>query len=152
MSVKTKKNKAKPKRNKTRKNKVSRRVLEMWKDPSSVWGKNKPLEKFWRSLASGKYVVVVYKNGNHKYIDLPNPNTEKSKDLFNEFDANSDIIAVLSSSLSQDAYEIYLYPKAKDHSVEYVIKNYKKFFKSMGPPSKDRLEGTPLMKKVRVPL
>ena len=30
--------------NKTAK-KVSKRVLKMWKDPTSVWGKNKPLEK-----------------------------------------------------------------------------------------------------------
>jgi hypothetical protein len=150
MPVKTKRNKTK--KNKTKKNKPSKRILEMWKDPTSVWGKNIPLEKFWRSLASGKYVVVIYKNGNHKYIDLPNPNTEKSTTLFNEFDANPDITAVLSSNLSQDSYEIYLYPKARDHSVEYVIKNYKKFFKSMGSPSKDRMERTPLMKKVRVPL
>jgi hypothetical protein len=96
-------------------------------------------------------VVVIYKNGKHKYVNLPKPNTEKSVSLFNEFDADHDIVAVLSSNLSQDAYEVYLYPKAKDNSVEYVIKNYKKFFKSMGAPSKDRIEGTPLLKKVKVP-
>lgn len=123
---------SKTRRNKKMRNKTSKRVLEMWKDPASVWGKNKPLEKFWRSLAAGKMVVVVYKNGKHKYVTLPNPTTQKSKTLFNNFDTNNDITAVLSSSLSQDAYQIYLYPKAKDNTVEYVIKNYKKFFKSMG--------------------
>ena len=46
--------------------------------------------------------------------------------------AGTDIVAVLSAPLSQDAYEVYLYPKAKDKSVEYVIKNYKKYFKSGG--------------------
>jgi len=138
---------------KTKKNRKihNKTAKKHWKEPISVWGINKPLETFWRGLASSKYVVVIYKNGKHKYVDLPKPHTEKSVSLFNEFDANHDIVAVLSSNLSQDAYEVYLYPKAKDNSVEYVIKNYKKFFKSMGTPSKDRIEGTPLMKKVRVP-
>ena len=45
MISKTKKNKKT--RNKTSK-KISKRVLEMYKDPTSVWGKNKPLEKFWK--------------------------------------------------------------------------------------------------------
>jgi len=124
----------------------------MWKDPKSVWGKNKPLEQFWQGLASAKYVVVIYKNGKHKYVKPPNSHTNKSTNFYNELDANKEIEAVLSSNLSQDAYEIHLYPKAKDNSVEYVIKNYKKYFKSMGPPSKDLIEsGRPLMNKVRVP-
>jgi len=147
MQTKTKKTK----KNKKMHNKTSKRVLKMWEDPSSVWGKNKPLEKFWQGLANGKYVVVIYKNGKNKKVTLPNPNTEKSTTIFNEFDSDNDIMAVLSSNSSQDAYEVYLYPRAKDSSVEYVIKNYKKFFKFMGPPSKDRIAGTPLMKKVLVP-
>ena len=157
MAAKTRKNKKEYNKTSSKKvskkvsRKVSKRVLEMWKDPTTVWGKNKPLEKFWQGLASGEYVVVVYKNGKHKYVNLPNPHTEKSTTLFNEFDSNNEIIAVLSSNSSQDAYEIYLYTKVKYNSVEYVIKNYKKFFKSMGSPSKDRIEGTPLMKKVVVP-
>jgi len=141
----------KTKKNKKMRNKTSRRVLKMQEDPFSVWGKNKPLEKFWQGLANGKYVVVIYKNGKNKKVALPNPNTEKSTTIFNEFDSDNNIMAVLSSNSSQDAYEVYLYPKAKDSSVDYVIKNYKKFFKSMGPPSKDRIAGTPLMKKVLVP-
>jgi hypothetical protein len=39
-----------------------------------------------------------------------------------------------------------LYPKAKDFTVDYVIKNYKKFFKGWGV--EDELE---YMKKVMVP-
>ena len=149
MTAKTKK----PKNihNKTAK-KVSKRVLEMWKDPTTVWGKNKPLEKFWQGLASDKYVVVIYKNGKHKYVKPPNSSTQKSTNFYNELDENKEIKAVLSSNQSQDAYEIYLYPKAKDNSVEYVIKNYKKYFKSMGALPKDLIEsGSPLKKKVRVP-
>jgi hypothetical protein len=138
---------ASTRKNKKGRNKTSKKTASMI-EPVSIWGKNKPLEKFWRGLAGSKYVVVIYKNGKHKYVNLPkNPTI-----LFNEFDANSDVAAVLSSNPSQDAYEVYLYPKAKDSSVDYVIKHYKKFFKSMGAPAKDRGEGTPLMKKVLVPL
>lgn len=149
MTAKTRK--TKKIHNKTAK-KISRRVLEMWKDPTSVWGKNKPLERFWQGLASEKYVVIVYKNGKHKYIKPPYSLTDKSTNFYNELDDDKEIEAVLSSNLSQDSYEIHLYPKAKDNSVEHVIKNYKKYFKSTGAPSKELIEsGRPLMKKVRVP-
>lgn len=130
--------------------KVPKKVKETIKKETSVWGKNKPLEKFWQGLASGKYVVVIYKDGKHKYVDLPNPNTQKSKTLFNEFDSNKEIVAVLSSSRSTDTYETDLYSKVKDKSVEYVIKNYKKFFEFMGS-NKNTSEGEPLMKKVMLP-
>jgi hypothetical protein len=126
----------------TRKNKkihkISKRVLQMWKDPTSVWGKNKPLEKFWQGLASGKYVVIIYKNGNYKL--------DKKKISYNEIDVNTEIEAVLTSNFSQDAYEVYLYPKAKDKSVNYVINNYKKYFKSMKP-----IKEMPFHKKIKVP-
>ena len=103
-------------------------------------------------MANGKYVVVIYKNGTNKYVKPPNSLTQKTINFYNELDANKEIEAVLLSNLSQDAYEINLYPKAKDKSVEYVIKNYKKYFKSIGSLHKDLIEsGRPLMKKVRVP-
>jgi len=143
---------AKTRKHKKKRNKTSKRVLEMWNDPESVWGKNKPLEKFWQGLASQKYVVVIYKNGKHKYVPSPKLFTQESTDFYNKLDEDKEIVAVLSSNLSQDAYEVYLYPKAKNKSVEYVIKHYKKYFKSLGSPPKDVMEsGRPLMKKVRVP-
>jgi hypothetical protein len=142
--------KVKTKKNTKGHTKTSKRVSKMREDPMSVWGKNKPLEKFWRGLASGKYVVVIYKNGKHEYVKLPKPRTEKSIKLYNGFDENKEIEAVLSSNLSQDAYEEYLYPKAKDSSVEYVIENYKKYFENM-TPTKNALEGAPLMNKVMFP-
>ncbi len=140
MPTKTRGNKKK-KHNKSSK-KVSKRVLGMWKDPTSVWGKNKPLQKFWESLASGKTVVAIYKNGKHKYLKPPNPGTQKSTNFYNQLYDDPEVEAVLSSDLSQDAYTVHLYPKAKDKSVEYVIKNYKKYFESLGSPS---------MKKLMVP-
>ena len=116
--------------------KVSKRVLAMIKDPQTVWGKAKDLEKFWSSLSSGKNVVFIYKDKSHKYVDLPNRHTKKYKSFFNDLDSDPNVIAVLSSAMSQDAYELYLYPKAKTQSVTNVIKNYTKYFKPINATSK----------------
>jgi hypothetical protein len=103
--------------------KLSERVLKMHKDPQSVWGKNLELEKFWGGLASGKYVVLIYKDGTHEYIILPKRTTKKFQTMFAGFEEDINIVSVLSSNLSQNAYEQSLYPKAKDKTVVYVIKN-----------------------------
>jgi hypothetical protein len=117
----------------------------------SIWGKNKPLEKFWRSLASGEKVVLIQKTGGHKIFTMPTGKVAALK-IFNTFDDDPNIVAVLSSNLSQDAYEVFLYPKAGDKSVEYVIKNYKKFFKSIGPMPADLVaKGVPAQVKVFFP-
>jgi hypothetical protein len=129
---------------KTRKQKISKRVQDMWADPDSVWGKNPALEEFWRSLASGEKVVVITKDKQHKHVKLPNLKTQKYRKIFDEFDADPNIIAVLSSNMSQDSYELYLYPKAKGKTVEQVIASYKKYFKSLGDDT--------FMKKVLVPM
>jgi len=136
---------------KTIKKNKSKRVLEMEADPNTVWGKNRPLEELWESLASGKKVVLIEKGGKHKIFDMPTGKITANK-MYNMFDDDPNIVAVLSSNLSQDAYEVYLYPKAKDKSVEYVIKNYKKYFKSVGPMPKDLVEkGIPAQRKVLFP-
>lgn len=117
----------------------------------NIWGKNKPLEKFWRSLASGEKVVLIQKTGGHKIFTMPTGKVAALK-IFNTFDDDPNIVAVLSSNLSQDAYEVFLYPKAGDKSVEYVIKNYKKYFKSVGPMPADLIEkGVPAQVKVFFP-
>ena len=107
----------------------SKRVLKMEADPDSVWGKNKPLQELWQSLASGEKVVLIEKNGDYKIFTMPTGKVTIRK-MYDSFNDDENITAVLSSSMSQDAYEVDLYPKAKDKSVEYVIKNYKKYFKS----------------------
>ena len=107
----------------------SKRVLKMEADPDTVWGKNKPLQELWQSLASGEKVVLIEKNGDYKIFNMPTGKVTIRK-IYDSFNDDGNIIAVLSSNMSQDAYEVYLYPKAKDKTVEYVIKNYKKYFKS----------------------
>lgn len=116
--------------------KVSKRLLAMYKDPETVWNKAKDLEKFWSSLSSGKKVVLIYKDKSHKYIDVPNRHTKKHKSFFTDLDSDPNVIAVLSSNMSQDAYELYLYPKAKTQTLTYVIKNYTKYFKPINSTSK----------------
>lgn len=129
-----------------------RQTRKASKQAITVWNKNPALERFWGDLASQKQVVVIYKDGTHKYIKLPKRFTEKYKAAFNGFDTDPTIVDVLYSYPSQDAYEQSLYPKAKDKTVEYVIAHYKKYFKPIGPVPKDVIaSGAPLMKKVRVP-
>lgn len=116
--------------------KPSKRLLAMYKDPISVWNKAKELEKFWSDLASGKNVVIIYKDNSHKYSSLPNRHTKKYKSFFTDLDNDPNVIAVLSSAISQDSYELYLYPKAKTQTVDYVIQNYAKYFKPINATSK----------------
>ena len=123
----------------TRTRKVSKRVLEMWNDPDTVWGKNPELEYFWGELASQKKVVLIYKDKTHKYVNLPNRTTKKYKSIMNEFEEDDNVVAILSSNRSQDAYEQYLYPKAKSKSVDYVIKHYNTYFKPILPGDKLRV-------------
>jgi len=119
--------------------KISKRVLQMWNDPNTVWGKNLELEHFWGELASGKKVVLMYKDKTYRYVNLPNRTTKKYKSMLDEVQEDNTIVAVLSSNPSQDAYEQYLYPKAKSKSVEYVIKHYDTFFKPILPGDKLRV-------------
>ena len=53
---------------------------------------------------------------------------ETEEKQYGAFEQDPDIVAVLTSYRSQDAYELHLYPKAKDATVEYVIKHYTRFF------------------------
>jgi hypothetical protein len=117
---------------KLRRRHKSARFLAMEADPDSVWGKNKPLERFWNDLASGRKVVLIKKNGDHEMYTMPKSThdylSEDHANQYETFDKDPDIVAVLTSYRSQDAYELHLFPKAKDATVEYVIKHYKRFF------------------------
>jgi hypothetical protein len=118
---------------KTLKRKKSARVLAMEADPNSVWGKNKPLEKFWQDLASGRKVVLIKKSGDYEMHTMPKSThdylSEDYANQYDQFNKDPNVVAVLTSYRSQDAYELHLYPKAKDATVEYVINHYKKFFR-----------------------
>ena len=108
----------------------------MWNDPTTVWGKNKKLEKFWTDLSSAKKVVLIYKDNTHKSVTLPNITTKKYQLMLDEFRQDPNVLAILSSNPSQNSYEQYLYPKAKDKTVDYVIEHYTKYFKPILPGEK----------------
>ena len=111
----------------------------MQNDPMTVWGKNPELEKFWSKLASGKYVVIIYKDGTNKQVNMPKRFTKKQVSMMADFEKDEEIVAILSSNPSQDSYEVYLYPMARDKTVDYVIKNYKKYFKPIFTGTKLRV-------------
>lgn len=115
-------------------NNKSKKYKLVKEDEESVWGKNKKLEMFWRNLAKGEKVVVIKKNNDYSIITLQK---KKVAEHLSKLNHDPNVVAILSSFMSQDAYELYLYPKAQDSSVEHVIKNYKTFFKAYGTIPKD---------------
>lgn len=124
-------NEAKRKTKKTKKSKVSKRVQAMMDDPANPLGKNPELQAFWQSLASSEKVVLIYKDGSNKIITPPTLGTKKRRVLFESFEADPSIVAVLSSAMSWDAYDRELFPKAKDKTVAEVLASWKKFFKPL---------------------
>ena len=125
------------KRVKTRKStktKKSKRLLKLEKDPESVWGKNKKLEKFWIKLASGKEVILVYTNG--KIVNFTLPKTHPSKsNKYKELENDNTINAIITSAQSSDSYES-LYKKVKNKTPQEIIKNYKKYLTNYGNDDK----------------
>lgn len=120
----------------------------------NVWGKNKRLENFWQHLANGTKIVAIYKDGTYKIIKLPNI-PEKNTEKLIKLTKDPNVKVLLSSFMSQDAYEIYLYPKAKNKTVKEVINNYKTYFKHINPSGsvifKDNPEKNFVFKKMYVP-
>jgi hypothetical protein len=86
-----------------------------------IRNKNKKLYNFWLDLANTKHSVFVYNDKSYKII-RKNIREEQEK-----AEKNNNVIAILDSGPSFDAYR-ELYRKAKNKSVEEVIKNYKKYF------------------------
>lgn len=87
-------------------------------------GKNKPLEKMWKSLSDGKSVIFIYKNGTHKVIKTKTPHEDSIIQKGNE---DKDVKAILTAGNSWDSYR-ELYSKAKQKSVNEVVKHYKTYF------------------------
>ena len=90
-------------------------------DDDIIRNKNKKLYKFWLDLANTKHSVFVYNDKSYKII------RKNIKEEQENAEINNNVIAILDSGPSFDAYR-ELYRKAKNKSVEEVIKNYKKYF------------------------
>ena len=97
------------------------------KNGSKRWMKvieNKKLEKMWKSLSNGKSVIFVYKDKSYK---IKKTKTPHNKNVIDNGINNKNVIAILTASNSYDGYRELL-SKAKNKSVNDVIKNYKKYF------------------------
>ena len=113
------------KTNKTRKDKIitNKEIqnTDMNTDMDTIRNANKKLHKFWMDLADTKHSIFIYKNKSYKIIRKNiREEQEKAED-------DNNVVAILDSGPSFDAYR-ELYRKAKNKSVEEVIKNYKKYF------------------------
>ena len=111
--------------NKTRKDKIitNKEIqnTDMNTDMDTIRNANKKLHKFWMDLADTKHSIFIYKNKSYKIIRKNiREEQEKAED-------DNNVVAILDSGPSFDAYR-ELYRKAKNKSVEEVIKNYKKYF------------------------
>jgi hypothetical protein len=111
--------------NKTRKDKIitNKEIqnMDVNADMDIIRNANKKLHKFWTDLADTKHSIFIYKNKSYKII-RKNIREEQEK-----ADDDNNVVAILDSGPSFDAYR-ELYRKAKNKSVEEVIKNYKKYF------------------------
>ena len=113
--------------NKTRKDKIitNKKIQDMDAntdmDMDTIRNANKKLHKFWMDLANTKYSIFIYKNKSYKII------RKNIKEEQEKAEDDNNVVAILDSGPSFDAYR-ELYRKAKNKSVEEVIKNYKKYF------------------------
>jgi hypothetical protein len=116
-------------------------------DPA-CWGKNKPLEDFWKELSSHLSVVAVYKGT--KPYDIMAPVTV---DQLHALDADPRVVAILTSHPDvRDAYETLVYPLAKDKTVDYVITHYDKIFKRVPAYMQPLFKDAAILQKLRAPM
>ena len=115
--------------------KKSKRLIQLEKNTESVWGKNKKLEEFWRKLASGKEVILIYNSGKIEKFEMPKTHSASSKKI-KQFEADTNIKAILTSAISSDAYES-LFKKAHNKTPNEIIKGYKKYLINYGNNDKN---------------
>lgn len=91
----------------------------------------RPLHLFWESLSIGRYLCVIPNKGKSYKIMKPTLKT------FEDLKVNPDVKAVLTSGMAWD-YRDRLIKQAKKngHSVDDVVKHYKKYFLHFKPTDK----------------
>lgn len=141
-------------RTRQRQRRQSRRSQKPAAVDPNCWGKNKPLEQFWRDLSAYLSVVIIYKGSKPYEVVMLNSSTA-TMDQFHAqvkpFDDDPNVVAILSAYPNTlHAYETLVYPKAKDKTVDYVIRHYETIFKRT-PQHMQKMFKEPL-NKIRVPL
>ncbi len=112
----------------------TRKQRKVPSNESSIWGKNKKLENFWRKLASGDKVILVYNNCKIVHYTLPKTQPAKQKKYI-DLENNKDIKAIITSAMSSDIYEA-LYKRVKGKTPDEIIKNYRKYLINYGKGDK----------------
>ena len=115
----------KPKKRTYKKRTYKKRTYKKKTKQLFAWGKNPKLEKFWRELASGKKVIIVYNNDKIENYNMPKTKNAAHKKYI-ELLNNNEIKAIITSGQSSDTYEA-LYKRVKNKSPQEIIKNYKKY-------------------------
>lgn len=100
----------------------------------SIWGKNKKLEDFWRKLASGEEIIIVYPNDKKEIYKMPKTHSSKSNQ-YKKFQNDSNIKAIITSAQSSDIYES-LFKNHGDKSPKEIVDNYKKYLTNYGKGDK----------------
>ena len=115
----------------------------------TCWGKNKPMEQFWRELSSYLSVIIIYK-GSKPYESFRITPSEQIYTQLKPFDDDPQVVAILTAHPGiNHAYETLVYPKAKDKTVDYVITHHANIFKRMSQHMHSRVNAP--LKKIRVP-
>ena len=99
-------------------------------DEKGGWGRNPPLERLWRKLASGDYVVAVLAGGKQKMLRQPQTGAARVR-AYKRLRQDPDIQALITAPSSSDCYE-RLYKKVKGASPATVLRHYTKYLSRDG--------------------
>ena len=138
---------------KTRRSTRTRRRSRKLTIEPACWGKNKPLEQWWRDLSSYLSAIIIYKGSKpYEIVKLQSqPPSASQISQLRAYDTDPQVIAILTAHPHvKNAYETLVYPKAKDKTVDHVITNYTRFFKRV-PAHMQALFTEQPIKKLMVP-
>ena len=109
---------------------AGRRDAAARKKGTDVWGLNRPLERLWRKLASGDWIVIVSVDGKQKMLRQPKTGAARIRS-YKKLRQDPDIQALIMASSSPDCYE-RLYKKVKGASPAAVLRHYTKHLSHHG--------------------
>ena len=90
-----------------------------------VWGKNKPLERLWRKLASGDQVIGVLADGTQKVFRQPKTGAARVN-AYKRLLQDPALKALITAASSSDCYE-RVYRKVGSTPPAQVLRNYTKY-------------------------
>ncbi len=95
-----------------------------------AWGRNRPLERLWRSLASGDQIIGVLVDGKQRIFRQPKSGAARVR-AYRKLRQDPGIRALITAPSSPDCYES-LYRKVRGASPATVLRNYTKYLSHHG--------------------